>query len=136
MRYTIPACRASVVAGVAILLGLTVSVSEAQYTQGGVIPGKPHSLKSTVDSRGTHNASVQVDGIGHQVECISAGSLTNPRSPASCYITAPGVSASILPLEKVPAAQRRANLLDVSEAGTVTLECNGQGNLVCEAIVR
>src|SRR5205814_1800741 len=84
------------------------------------------TISATVDKSGQHPGTTAVRGPA-TVTCASATSDTpNPSPKPSCFIIAPGYSGSLDPGRSV----------GTSGAGTVTLNCNGQGNrLNCSAEV-
>ncbi len=85
--------------------------------------GKVTSLQATSDKEGQHPASAEIAGPA-TVMCIAAFSETpNVQPPPNCHITAPGFNGILY----------KGQTANATGAGTVTLKCNGQGNLRCNA---
>jgi hypothetical protein len=83
---------------------------------------KVTSLSASIEKDGPHPDKADVAGPA-PITCISAIS-DQPNSPTpSCHIVAPGFTGNL-------AAGKSAN---ATEAGTVTLTCNGQGWVRCHA---
>jgi hypothetical protein len=96
------------------VFGLTYQV-HAQRSR----PAKVTSLQATADKTGQHPATAEIAGLA-PIICLNAMSETpNSHPPPSCHITAPGFNGNLNKGE-------RAN---ATGAGTVTLNCNGQGML-------
>lgn len=86
-------------------------------------PAKVTSLQATRDAGVQHPATAEIAGPV-PITCLSIFSETpNPQAAMSCHITAPGFTGNLNKGEK-------ANATGV---GTVTLTCNGPGNLRCSA---
>jgi len=86
-------------------------------------PAKVTSLQATRDAGVQHPATAEIAGPV-PITCLSIFSETpNPQAPLSCRITAPGFTGNLNKGEKANA----------TGAGTVTLTCNGPGNLRCSA---
>jgi hypothetical protein len=84
---------------------------------------KVQSLHATSDKTGQHAATAEIAGPA-RITCINAASETpNTQPPPSCYITAPGFKGNL----------KKGETANATGAGTVTLTCNGQGNLRCNA---
>jgi hypothetical protein len=92
--------------------------ADAQRTRG----PKVTSLSASIEKDGPHPDKAELAGPA-PIMCISAISDL-PKSPTpSCHIVAPGFTGNL-------AAGKSAN---ATEAGTVTLTCNGQGWVRCHA---
>jgi len=86
---------------------------------------KVHSLQATADTSGVHPDKFDITGPV-TFTCLNAVSETpNSRPEPSCHITAPGFNKSL----------KKGESGNATGAGTVTLICNGQGNLRCAARV-
>jgi hypothetical protein len=86
---------------------------------------KVHSLQATADPSGAHPDKFDVTGPV-SFTCLNAVSETpNSRPEPSCHITAPGFNKTL----------KKGESGNTTDAGTVTLTCNGQGNLRCSARV-
>ena len=86
---------------------------------------KVHSLQATADASGVHPDKFDVTGPV-SFTCLNAVSETpNSRPEPSCHITAPGFNKTL----------KKGESGNTTNAGTVTLTCNGQGNLRCSARV-
>jgi hypothetical protein len=84
---------------------------------------KVTSLQATRDGGVQHPATADIAGPV-PITCLSIFSETpNSQAAMSCHITAPGFTGNLNKGEKVNA----------TGAGTVTLTCNGPGNLRCSA---
>lgn len=83
---------------------------------------KVTSLSASVDKDGPHPDKAEITGAV-PIMCISAMSDDPHSSTPSCRITAPGFSGTVEPGKTV----------DATDAGTVTLSCNGQGWVRCHA---
>jgi len=85
------------------------------------------SISATFDKTGQHPGTAPVKGPA-TVTCTNATSnVPRPQPPPSCFIVAPGYSGQ---LDKGKSA-------GTSGAGTVVLNCNGQGDfLTCSASVQ
>jgi|HubBroStandDraft_6_1064221.scaffolds.fasta_scaffold365293_2 hypothetical protein len=85
--------------------------------------GKVTSLQATSDQSGPHPATAEIAGPA-TIMCINATSETpNPPPLPNCRITAPGFSGVL----------NKGQTVDATGAGTVTLRCNGQGYMRCNA---
>jgi hypothetical protein len=85
--------------------------------------GKVTSLQATSDQSGPHPASAEIAGPA-TIMCINATSETqNPSPLPNCHITAPGFNGIL----------NKGQTVDATGAGTVTLKCNGQGYMRCNA---
>jgi hypothetical protein len=85
--------------------------------------GKVTSLQATSDQSGPHPATAEIAGPA-TIMCINATSETqNPPPLPNCRITAPGFSGIL----------NKGQTIDATGAGTVTLKCNGQGYMRCNA---
>jgi len=71
-----------------------------------------------------HPATVTVLGPA-TVTCLNpTQSLEKPgHPPASCYVTGPGVAQQVA----------KDGNVEINEAGTITLSCQGSGSLTCSA---
>jgi hypothetical protein len=89
-------------------------------------PGKVHSLQATSDKAGQHPDSANIPGPA-SITCMNATSeIPNGKPTPSCRIAAPGFSGSLNVGQKT----------SMTEAGTVTLTCNGPGVMLrCTARV-
>jgi hypothetical protein len=86
---------------------------------------KVHSLQATADASGVHPDKFDITGPV-TFTCLNAVSETpNSRPEPSCHITAPGFNKTL----------QKGESGNATGAGTVTLTCNGQGNLRCAARV-
>jgi hypothetical protein len=86
---------------------------------------KVHSLQATADTSGVHPDKFDITGPV-TFTCLNAVSETpNSRPEPSCHITAPGFNKTL----------KKGESGNATGAGTVTLICNGQGNLRCAARV-
>lgn len=86
---------------------------------------KVHSLQATADTSGVHPDKFDITGPV-TFTCLNAVSETpNSRPEPSCHITAPGFNKTL----------KKGESGNATGAGTVTLKCNGQGNLRCAARV-
>jgi hypothetical protein len=86
---------------------------------------KVHSLQATADASGVHPDKFDITGPV-TFTCLNAVSETpNSRPEPSCHITAPGFNKTL----------KKGESGNTANAGTVTLTCNGQGNLRCSARV-
>jgi hypothetical protein len=85
--------------------------------------GKVHALQATTDKAGEHPATAEIPGPA-TVMCINGVSET-PNVTVNCSITGPGFTGILT-------KGKSANL---TAAGTVTLKCNGQGFMRCDARV-
>jgi hypothetical protein len=86
---------------------------------------KVHSLQATADASGVHPDKFDITGPV-TFTCLNAVSETpNSRPEPSCHITAPGFNKTL----------KNGESGNATGAGTVTLICNGQGNLRCAARV-
>ena len=86
---------------------------------------KVHSLQATADTSGVHPDKFDITGPV-TFTCLNAFSETpNSRPEPSCHITAPGFNKTL----------KKGESGNATGAGTVTLICNGQGNLRCAARV-
>jgi hypothetical protein len=105
-RYTLIMC--------AIASSTATLVAASHQISANSINGQPHPGTTAVKGPAT-------------VTCLSASqSGAKPGDPpASCYVTGPGLAQQLA---------RGANA-GTSGAGTVTLTCNGIGNLSCSARV-
>jgi len=116
--------------GLCIILWLALSVSFAS-AQSEKAPEKSAKAATVISARtdktGQHPGTAPVGGPS-TVTCTSATSdIPRPQPPPSCFIVAPGFSGNL----------NRGQSAGTSGAGTVTLTCNGQGNiLTCSATVR
>lgn len=85
--------------------------------------GKVTSLQATSDQSGPHPASAEIAGPA-TIMCINAASESpNPPPLPNCHITAPGFNGTL----------NKGQSVDATGAGTVTLKCNGQGYMRCNA---
>ncbi len=77
-------------------------------------------ISARVDKTGQHPGTAPVTGPT-TITCTNATSdLPRPQPPPSCFIVAPGYSGQL----------NKNQSAGTSGAGTVTLNCNGQGNLL------
>ncbi|MGA8143405.1 MAG: hypothetical protein WB987_05915 [Candidatus Acidiferrales bacterium] len=83
--------------------------------------GKVTSLQATTDKAGQHPGSAEITGPA-TIMCVNAVSET-PNVQPSCRITAPGFSGIL----------NKGQTANATGAGTVTLKCNGQGFMRCNA---
>jgi hypothetical protein len=85
------------------------------------------SISATFDKTGQHPGTAPITGPA-TVTCTNATSnIPNPQPKPSCFITAPGFTGNLDKGQKA----------GTSGAGTVTLNCNGQGDfLSCTANVQ
>jgi len=87
--------------------------------------GMVHALQATSDKAGVHPAKAEITGPV-TVMCINAASETpNSRPTPSCHIVAPGFTGNL----------DKGKSISVTGPGTVTLTCNGQGYMRCDARV-
>ena len=81
------------------------------------------TIIATVDSSGTHEATALIPPPS-SVTCISATGDSGPTAiKPSCFIQAPGYRGAVQVKQSI----------GTSVGGTVTLGCNGSGNLRCTA---
>lgn len=110
------------------LLALAVSALTLGYRVQAQRPrnrAKVHSLQATADTSGVHPDKFDITGPV-TFTCLNAVSETpNSRPEPSCHITAPGFNKTL----------KKGESGNATGAGTVTLICNGQGNLRCSARV-
>jgi len=110
------------------LLALAVSALTLAYRVEAQRPrnrAKVHSLQATADTSGVHPDKFDISGPV-TFTCLNAVSETpNSRPEPSCHITAPGFNKTL----------KKGESGNATGAGTVTLICNGQGNLRCAARV-
>jgi|SRR5215469_1641953 len=85
--------------------------------------GQVHSLQATTDKAGEHPAKTDIPGPA-TVMCINGVSET-PNVVVSCSITGPGFSGILT----------KGKTANLTRAGTVTMKCNGQGYMRCDARV-
>src|SRR5580704_14441296 len=85
--------------------------------------GKVHALQATTDKAGEHPATTEIPGPA-TVLCINGASET-PNVTVNCYITGPGFTGILT----------KGKTANLTAAGTVTLKCNGQGYMRCDARV-
>jgi hypothetical protein len=105
------------------LLAAAIFSFTAQSNAQRARPAKVTSLQATRDSGVQHPATAEIAGPV-PITCLSIFSETpNPQAAMSCHITAPGFTGNLNKGEKANA----------TGAGTVTLTCNGPGNLRCSA---
>jgi hypothetical protein len=111
-----------------ILLALAVLALTLAYRVEAQRPrnrAKVHSLQATADTSGVHPDKFDITGPV-TFTCLNAVSETpNSRPEPSCHITAPGFNKTL----------KKGQSGNATGAGTVTLICNGQGNLRCAARV-
>lgn len=111
-----------------ILLALAVLALTLAYRVEAQRPrnrAKVHSLQATADTSGVHPDKFDITGPV-TFTCLNAVSETpNSRPEPSCHITAPGFNKTL----------KKGESGNATGAGTVTLICNGQGNLRCAARV-
>ena len=111
-----------------ILLALAVLALTLAYRVEAQRPrnrAKVHSLQATADTSGVHPDKFDITGPV-TFTCLNAVSETpNSRPEPSCHITAPGFNKTL----------KKGESGNATGAGTVTLMCNGQGNLRCAARV-
>jgi len=110
-----------------IHLSLLLAVAALAFTHQGnaqrARPGKVRAMQATVDKAGPHPATFDSTGP-IKITCLNAVSETPNSNPApSCHITAPGFNGTLT----------KGQSTDISKAGTITLTCNGQGFLRCDA---
>ena len=87
--------------------------------------GTVHALQATSDNAGVHAAKTDITGPV-KVTCANAVSETpNSRPTPSCHIVAPGFTGNL----------DKGKGISVIGPGTVTLTCNGQGYMRCDARV-
>ena len=85
--------------------------------------GKVQAMDSVTDKAGAHPRTESISGPA-KITCLSAVSETPNTQPApSCQITAPGFTGNL----------KIGQSASASGAGNVTLKCNGQGYLRCNA---
>ena len=102
----------------AVILSVTLQTN-AQRTRA----AKVTSLQATRDGGVQHPATADIAGPV-PITCLSIFSETpNTQAAMSCHIAAPGFTGNLNKGEKANA----------TGAGTVTLTCNGPGNLRCSA---
>ena len=105
------------------LLGVTALLLAVQGNAQRARPAKVTSLQATRDGGGAHPATAEIAGPV-PIMCIAAFSDPPNSNPApSCHITAPGFSGNV----------KKGETVNATGAGTVTLTCNGQGELRCNA---
>jgi hypothetical protein len=113
-----------------ICLVCVIALSLAGVSQGAPGPEQkaaPQVMTATVDKTGQHPGTTAIAGPA-TVKCLSASSSTaNGQPKPSCFVTMPGYSGNLLPGASAGAGG----------AGTVTLNCNGQGDFLrCSASVQ
>lgn len=85
--------------------------------------GKVHALQATTDKGGVHPATADIPGPA-TVTCINGVSET-PNVIVNCSIAGPGFTGIL----------QKGKTANLTAAGTVTLKCNGQGFMRCDARV-
>jgi hypothetical protein len=87
--------------------------------------GKVQALQATSDKAGVHPATANITGPV-TITCVNAASETpNSRPAPSCHVVAPGFKGNL----------DRGKTINVTGPGAVTLTCNGQGYMRCDARV-
>lgn len=113
---------------VAFLALLAIAVLALTYQVNAQRPrnrAKVHSLQATADGSGAHPDKFDITGPV-TFTCLNAVSETpNSRPEPSCHMTAPGFNKTL----------KKGESGNATGPGTVTLTCNGQGNLRCAARV-
>jgi hypothetical protein len=116
MKMPYPASLPSLLAVAVLTLSLQANAQRAPR-------GKVTSLQATSDKAGQHPAQAEITGPA-SIMCVNAVSETpNVEPPPSCYITAPGFKGVL----------KKGQTADATDRGTVTLQCNGQGYMRCNA---
>ena len=84
-------------------------------------------INASFDKTGQHPGTAPISGPA-TITCLSATSRSPTGQPKpSCFVVAPGYTGNLAPQQKAGA----------SGAGTVTLNCNGQGDVLkCSAAVQ
>ena len=114
-----------------ILLGITtvliVTPIFAQSDTANKQKAAASTISASVDKTGQHPGTAPIAGPA-TIKCISATSnIPRPQPTPSCLINAPGYNGNLNPGQSAGA----------SGAGTVVLNCNGQGDILrCSASVR
>lgn len=90
-------------------------------------PSSPQTISARTDRTGQHPGTAAIRGPA-TITCTSASSdIPNPQPRPSCFVIAPGFTGDVQVNSRVGS----------SGAGTVTLNCNGQGNiLTCSASIQ
>jgi hypothetical protein len=102
----------------AIALFAFVNRANAQRNRGPMVT----SMSASIDKDGPHPNKVEIKGPA-PITCISAIS-DDPSSPTpACKVSGPGFNGILKKGEKA----------DLTEAGTVTLNCTGRGWVRCNA---
>jgi hypothetical protein len=85
------------------------------------------NISATVDKTGQHPGTAPISGPA-TITCTNASSnLPNGQPKPSCFISAPGFNGNL----------NKGQRAGASGAGTVTLNCNGQGDfLSCSASIQ
>jgi hypothetical protein len=89
----------------------------AALAAAGAVAGPSAQITAAFDQKGHHPGTAPAKGPA-TVRCLSA--VSDLGKPAGCYIVAPGYAG------EVPVGHS----IGTSGAGTVTLTCTGQGNVV------
>jgi hypothetical protein len=110
-------------------LGVSVNgqTADAKSKTNASVAGRSQTISARNDNTGQHPGTAAVRSPA-TITCVSAGSdIFNPQPRPSCFITAPGFSGDVQVNGRVGS----------SGPGTVTLNCNGQGNvLTCSASIQ
>lgn len=87
----------------------------------------PQNISARLDNTGQHPGTAAISGPA-RITCTNATSdIPRPDPRPSCSISAPGYNGDV----------QRGQTVGAGGAGTVTLNCNGQGNrLTCSARVQ
>ena len=95
------------------------------------LEGGARSLGSVQSQSVTVSLSPGSDAL---VMCEYANSTSAANAPASCGITSPSFHGATIPdVHKVPAFAK--TVLIESKSGKITLGCNGQAPVTCQAMV-
>lgn len=111
------------------LLGMNINAQSADAApkKSTSVAGRTQTISARSDRTGQHPGTAAV-GSPATITCVSAGSdIPNPQPRPSCFIIAPGFSGDVQVNSRIGS----------SGPGTVTLNCNGQGNiLTCSASIQ
>jgi len=111
------------------MLGVSVNgqTADAKSKKSASAASRSQTISARSDNTGQHPGTAAV-GSPATITCVSAGSdIFNPQPRPSCFITAPGFSGDVQVNSRVGSRG----------PGTVTLNCNGQGNvLTCSASIQ
>jgi hypothetical protein len=107
-----------------LVIGLILLVSAGAQENKKNATAKSQVISARTDQTGQHPGTAAISGPA-KITCTSANSNTqNPQPKPSCFVQAPGFTGNLNVSQSAGA----------SGAGTVILNCNGQGDvLTCSA---